>query len=193
MGRVLALLAVAGAVLAAPAAADPPRISHFNVEYTVPIAGICSFPITLHAVEEHTTIAQFRDVPEGLHPSLWVLYQSWGKHFASFRDTWSNPLTGRSVEATGAGPLNRRDFDDHLTIGPDGKLDGYFTADDQYAGVYIGTAPGWGPLIHFAGTSRFHHTSVIVDGVRVSRSDVLYFNVGPSDFEPGFCEYLAGA
>ena len=193
MGRVLALISVVAAVLAAPAAADPVRIVHFQLDYTVPVEGICSFPITLHAVEEHTTIAQFRDVPEGLHPSLWVLYQSWGKHFASFDDTWSNPLTGRSVVATGAGPLNRRDFDDHLTIGPDGKLDGYFTADDQYAGVYIGTAPGWGTLIQFAGTSRYHHTSVIVDGVRVSRSDELYFDAGPGGFAPEFCDYLAGA
>lgn len=185
--RLLTVL-FAAAVLAPVAAADAPRFFRNHFTYTEEIRGICAFPIVRSADEEHTRILQYDDLPTGLHPSLNVIYQQWGKHFVRYDDVWSNPVTGRSISARGAGPLNRTDFDVHFTIGPDG----WFTTEDQYAGTYIGTAPGEGVLFSFSGTTRYHHTSVIVDGRRVSRSDVLYFERGPSGFSDRFCAYLAG-
>ena len=192
MGRVFLVVAVA--LLAVPAAsADAPRILHDHFVYDEVIEGVCAFPIVRHADEQHTRMLKYDDLPAGIHPSLNIIYQEWGKHFVAFDDVWENPLTGRSIRVQGAGPLNRTDFDAQLTIGADGLPDGTVTSTAQLAGTYIGTAPGEGVVLSFTGTTKYLERIRILDGVRVAQATRFLCSAGPEFISSELCTYLAGA
>ena len=186
----VAALTVALALVPA-AAADSPVVLHDHFVYEETIEGVCSFPIVRYADEQHTRMLKYDDLPEGIHPSLRILYQSWGKHFVQYDDVWANPLTGRAIDVRGSGPLNRTDFDAQVTIGEDGLPDGTVTSLAQYAGTYIGTVPGSGVVLSFTGTTRYLERIRLVDGVRVAQSSRLLFTAGPGLIAPELCEYLA--
>ena len=186
------LLAFVTALFLAPAAlADAPVILHDHFTYDEVIEGVCAFPIVRHADETHTRMLKYDDLPAGIHPSLRIVYQEWGKHLVDYDDVWENPLTGRSVQVQGAGPLNRTDFDVQFTIGADGLPDGTVTSIAQYAGTYLGTAPGVGVVLSFTGTTRYLERIRIVDGVRVAQASSLLFTAGPGFISPELCAYLA--
>jgi len=188
-----ALLAALGVLVLAPVAvAEPPVVFHDHFVYEEVIGGVCAFPIVREADEQHTRMLMYDDLPVGIHPSLRILYQEWGKHFVRYDDRWTNPLTGRAVNVQGAGPLNRTGFDAQVVIGDDGLPDGVVTSTAQYAGTYIGTAPGFGVVLSFTGTTTYVERIRLVDGVRVAQSSQLVFTAGPGFVSPDLCTYLAG-
>ena len=77
-----------------------------------------------------------------------------------------------------------------VTIGPDGKWNGFFTATDTEAASIVATAPATGTVILIAGLVRSSHTSIFVDDVRVGRIDIPFFSSGP--FQDDLCAYLGG-
>ena len=192
MRHLVVLVAALALALAPAAAADAPIVLHDRFVYTETIDGVCTFPIVRHADEQHTRMLKYDDLPAGIHPSLRVLYQEWGKHFVRYDDVWENPLTGRAIAVHGSGPLNRTDLDVQFTVGADGLPDGTVTSTAHYAGTYIGTAPGIGVVLSFTGTTRYLERIWIVDGVRVRQAQRLLFTAGPGFIAPELCTYLAG-
>jgi hypothetical protein len=157
-----ALAAAAGLIAAAPAYATPPTTT-FEVRrphFVFPDCG--SFPLHLDGVvtRETTTFYDSSGVPVRLQVG-------WRQD-----STFSNPLNGRSVPASGNWRITR-----YYT---DGVLNGTI---EQTGRTYIVTVPGRGVIFQQAGRG------IQVDGYVV-------FEKGPHDFEERdfaeVCAYLAG-
>jgi hypothetical protein len=187
----LVLLAVLGiAVQTAAASTDHERFT-VDVPYDGPVS-YCGFPLVSEGNARHTSVFRFADLPDDLPPlsDEAVFYQVEGKHFTDFAEVVTNPANGRTLEYTGTSLLIRTDFDtSNLTLGPNGKLNGYLIATDHTTASQRAHAPN-GLAYQIAGTERSVHVSFIVDGVRVGRLDIPYFTHGHLTDE--LCSYLAG-
>ena len=137
--------------------------------------------------ERHTTIGHFEGGDYGDFPASY----RFGQHQVVGTTTFTTLDGSRSIELRYGGPLIRRNAAFLGTVDPVLSYTGTLTATDIYHGAFISTASGEGTVLNLSGTTTYAHTSVYVDGVRVSRSDVFVSFTGAN--VDHLCEYLLGA
>jgi hypothetical protein len=165
MTRIVIAGLLAAAVLAPPAAADPPfTVIHDEVNFTAPTP-FCAFPTI---VQSEGTLTTKTYVDEGGNVVREVLNVQ-----RSFTITYSNPANGKSISTVLGGPVV---VDYH----PDGSFTQTIAGRER---LYI--ASGEGPVASQVGRLVIH---VAADG-----KVTTLFEAGRWDDSvfPGICAYLA--
>ena len=189
---VLALLALAVAAPATASAATTVvfRTAPFTYAETV---SHCGFPLTVTGTAEHWLRYRYEDLPEGFGPGVpgVQLYQRAGSHHADYRETWTNPANGRTLDLHGTDRLTRSDFSFDGAVDPvTHRLTGTLTSQVSLSYAWIATAPSEGLVLQDAGRLAYVERSQLANSVETGRTRSLLHLSGP--YRDAFCTYLAG-
>jgi hypothetical protein len=166
MTRIVIAGLLAAAVLAPPAAADPPfTVIDDEVNFTAPTP-FCAFPTIVHSEGILTTKTYLDESGNVVREVLNVQ--------RSFTITYTNPANGKSISTVLGGPVR-------IGYHPDGSFTQTITGRER-----LYNAPGEGVVAKQVGRLVVH---VSADGTVVTLHEAGRWD---DSVFPGICAYLAG-
>ena len=193
MRRLLILLSLAALAFPALAAAETTivfREATFPYEATV---DDCGFDLHVTGTAANWLKYRYEDLPDGFGPGVpgVQLYQRAGWHHTDYRETWTNPVTGTTLDVHGTDRLYRTDFSFAGTVDPvTNRLTGILTSTVSLSYSWIATAPGEGVVLQDTGHMSYVEQVRFTNGVVTGQRRSLLRMSG--QYRDAFCQYLAG-